>query len=207
MAELAEELTLLLLSPDEWRDLGYQHGDPARNVLAAAFLAEDWVSGGPPPTVEVLRREMPKQSPGAPKRALEPLVASGRVERHGRSGLARAFAIGQAGQWRVVDRAGRQAILDRVAASLGGTTPPPLRDATVAALLFASRLWDRTGFDGPQPMPYVVLGPAPEPWGPTGARAQELAAGTVVPAGATQRDVLPLLARAVGAGDQVTHLR
>jgi len=207
VAELAEELTLLLLSPDEWRDLGYQHGNPARNVLAAAFLAEDWVNGGSPPTVEVLRQQMPKQSPGAPKRALAPLVASGRVERREGSRLARALAVGQAGKWRVVDRAGRQAIVDRVAASLGGTTPPPLRDATVAALLFGSRLWDRTGFDGPQPMPYVVLGPDPQPWGPTGARAQALAAGTVVPAGVTQPDVLPLLARAVGVGDLVTHLR
>ncbi len=132
MAELAEELTLLLLSADEWRTLGYLHRDASRGAICVAFLAEPWVNGGPPPTLEELRRELPKQSSAAPQRALDPLVASGRVERErSQSRLGRIFSAGQAKNWRVVDRAGRQAVFDRVAASLGGTKPPPLRDAAL----------------------------------------------------------------------------
>lgn len=80
MGELADEVTLLLLSTQEWRPLGYLHGDPCRGAVCMAFLTEDWVGGGPPPTVDSLRRDMPKQSSTASRRALDPLVASGRVE-------------------------------------------------------------------------------------------------------------------------------
>ena len=195
MGELADEVTLLLLSADEWRTLGYLHGDQSKGAVCAAFLAEAWVSGGSPPTLEDLRREMPKQSNQAPRRALDPLVASGRVERERpQSRIGRVFSTGQAKNWRVVDRAGRQAIFDRVAASLGGTKPPPLRDATLAVILFASGQWERTGLDGPEPRPRVIEGPRPQPWGPLGACAQQLAAGTVIPEGVTQPDVLPLIA-------------
>jgi len=208
MAELAEELTLLLLSADEWRTLGYLHQDPSRGAICVAFLSEPWVNGGPPPTLEELRRELPKQSSTAPQRALEPLVASGRVERErSQSRLGRVFSAGQAKNWRVVDRAGRQAIFDRVAASLGGTTPPPLRDATLGVILFASGMWDLTGLDGPEPRPRVIIGSAPQPWGPLGACAQQLAAGTVLPDGVTDRAVLPLIARALMLGDLVTHMQ
>ena len=207
MAELAEELTLLLLSADESRTLGYLHQDPARGAIGAAFLAEPWVNGGSPPTLEDLRRDLPKQSSGAPQRALDPLLASGRVERQrSASRLGRVFAAGQAKNWRVVDRPGRQAIFDRVAASLGGTTPPPLRDATLAVILFASSTWDRSGLDGPEPRPRVIVGSAPQPWGPLGACAQQLAAGTVLPDGVTDRGALPLIARALLLGDLVTHM-
>lgn len=107
----------------------------------------------------------------------------------------------------MVDQAGRQAVFDRVAASLGGTTPPPLRDATLAVILFASGKWERTGLDGPEPRPRVIAGSAPLPWGPRGACAQQLAAGTVIPDGVTQPDVLPRIARALQAGNLVDHLQ
>ncbi|HEV2993923.1 MAG TPA: hypothetical protein VG012_05875 [Acidimicrobiia bacterium] len=207
MAALAEDLTLLLLSADDTRDLGYQHGDPTRNAVGLAFLVEPWVDGGPPPTADTIRRELPRTSSAACERALDPLVGAGRVEQQRASSrLGRVFQKGQAKRWRVVDRAGRQAVFERVAASLGGTTPPSRPDATLAVLLWASGTWDRSGLDGPLPMPYVSVGADPQPWGPLGAGARALASGTAVPAGETDPGVLPLLARALSLGDLVTRL-
>jgi hypothetical protein len=209
VGDLAEEATLLLLSADEWRDLGYRHGASSRNALCAAFLTEEWVRGGPAPTVEDFRHQMPKQSSTAPRRALEPLVASGRVElQKSESRLGRIFAAGQPKQWRVVDRAGRQTVFDRLAASLGATTPPSRRDATLAVILFAGQdLWERTGLDGPEPRPRILVGSATQPWGPLGAAAQELVAGTVIPDGVTEPGVLPMIARAMSLGDLVAHMQ
>jgi len=208
MGELAEDVTLLLLSTEEWRPLGYLHGDACRGAVGMAFLTEEWVSGGPPPTVDSLRRDMPKESSTASPRALDALLGSGRVELQKPQGrLARIFSTGQAKYWRVVDQAGRQAIFDRITASLDGTPPPPLRDATIAVILFASGKWERTGLDGPEPRPRVVAGPGLQPWGPRGACAQQLATGTAVPLGVTQPDVLPLIARALQLGDRVSQMR
>jgi hypothetical protein len=208
VGELADEVTLLLLSADDFRPLGYLHGDRCRGAVCMAFLTEGWVSGGPPPTVESLRHDMPKQSSSAATRALDPLAAAGRIEQQQPDGrVARIFSKGQAKYWRVLDQAGRQAIFDRVAGSLGGTTPPSLRDATLAVILFASGEWERTGLDGPEPRPRVITGSAPQPWGPRGACAQQLAAGLVIPDGVTQPDVLPLVARALQAGNLVGHLQ
>jgi len=208
MADLAEDLTLLLLSADDWRQLGSGHLDPTRNPVALAFLVEPWIDGGPPPSAATLRAELPTTSGSACQRALDPLVSAGRVEQQrAASRLGRAFQAGQAKYWRVVDRAGRQVVFDRVAASLAATTPPPRSDATLAALLWASGTWDRSGLDGPQPVPYISSGADPEPWGPLGARARALAAGTVVPEADTDPGVLPLLARALFLGDRVTQLQ
>ena len=144
MAAVAEDLTLLLLSADDWRQLGSGHLDPTRNPVALASLVEPWIDGGPPPSAATLRVELPKSSGSACERALDPLVSGGAVEQQrAASRLGRAFRSGQAKYWRVVDRAGRQAVFDRVAASLGGTTPPSRPDATLAVLLWASGTWDR----------------------------------------------------------------
>jgi hypothetical protein len=206
MADLATETTLLLLSPDEWRAFGYLHQDICRSVAALAFLVEPWLDGGPPPTAADLRRDVPTQSSGACPRALEPLVAAGQVEQQRASSrVGRIFQAGQGKSWRVVDRAGRQGVADRVAASLGATTPPPARDATLAVLLWAGRTWESTGLDGPLPRPWVE-GPDPRPWGPLGTRARDLSSGAVVPDAVTDPGVLPLLARALSLGDRVTHL-
>jgi hypothetical protein len=207
VADLAEELTLLLLSPDDWRDLGYRHVDPTRSAVGLAFLVEAWIDGGPPPGAETLRGELPTTSSSACERALDPLVAAGRVEQQRASSrLGRVFQSGQPKYWRVLDRAGRQAVVDRVAASLGATTPPPRADATLAVLLWASGTWERSGLDGPLPVPSVTSGTDPQPWGPLGARARELAAGRAAAAAETDPGVLPLLARALLLGDRVTHL-
>jgi hypothetical protein len=208
VAELAEELTLLLLRPPDWHPLGYLHRDPTRSAICAAFLTEDWANGGPPPTVAEVRGEMPKQSSSAAGRALDPLAASGRIEEQkAKSRIGRMLAPGQPKQWRVVDQASWQAIFDRLAQSLDGPKPPARHDATLAVILFASGLWERAGLDGPGPQVQINVGSVPEPWGPRMARARDLAAGTIVPDGETQPDVLPMIARALALGDRVVDLQ
>lgn len=54
-----------------------------------------------------------------------------------------------------------------------------------------------TGLDGPEPRPRMYVGSEPPAWGPLMQRAQQLAAGEMVPAGVTQPEVLPMIARVV----------
>ena len=194
MGELADELVLLMLPTDKYRQIGYR-GDGSRSTICGALLAEDWVNGGPAPSedefVDAIRREVSHPL----ERVVDPLVAAGRIEAD--SPRKKLFGFTPAGNlpdFKVHDVAPRDAVVHRMESSLEGTEPPPLRDAALGAILVAGKHWDKTGLDGPEPRPRRYAGSDPPPWGPLMQCAQQITAGQVVPAGVTP-EVLPMIAR------------
>jgi len=197
MGEFANELVLLMLPTDKYRQIGYSR-DGTRGTICGALLAEDWVNGGPVPSKDELVHAIRKESSQALERVVDPLVAAGRLEADSpRKKLFGLIPMGNLPYFKVLDVAARDAAFHRMEASLGDTEPPPLRDAALGGILVAGRQWDKTGLDGPAPRPRAYVGSEPPAWGPLMERAQQIVAGQVVPAGVTEPEVLPMIAGVV----------
>lgn len=197
MGALADELVLLMLPTDKYRQIGYSH-DGSRNTICAAIVAEGWVDGGPAPSEDEFVHAIRRGVSRALEQVVDPLVASGRVEADSpRKKLLGVIPMGNLPYFKVRDVAARDAVFHRVEGSLGGTEPPPRRDAALAAILVAGNQWGLTGFDGPEPRPRVFVGGDAPPWGPLMERANQVATGQVVPAGVVEPEVLPMIARVV----------
>jgi hypothetical protein len=197
VGEFANELVLLMLPTDRFRQIGYAR-DGSRSTICGALLAEDWVNGGAAPAegdfVHAIRRDTSQ----ALERVVDPLVAAGRLEAdQPRKKLLGIIPMGNLPYFKVLDVATRDAVVQRMETSLGGTEPPPVRDAALGAILVAGKHWDKTGLDGPEPRPRVYAGSDPPPWGPLMACAQRVYSGELVPAGVTDPAVLPMIARVV----------
>jgi len=197
VGELANELVLLVLPTDKWRQIGYAK-DGSRSTICGALLAEEWVNGGPAPSEDKFVHAIRRDTSRALERVVDPLVAAGRLDAdEPRKKLLGLIPTGNLPYYKVRDVAARDAVFHRLETSLGGSQPPPLRDAALGAILVAGKHWDKTGLDGPEPRPRVYAGSEPPAWGPLMERAQLIVAGEVIPAGVTEPAVLPMIARAV----------
>jgi hypothetical protein len=129
MGEFANELVLLMLPTDKWRQIGYAK-DGSRSTICGALLAEAWVNGGPAPSEDDFVHAIRKETSQALEQVVDPLVAEGRLAAdQPRKKLLGLIPMGNLPYFKVMDVAARDAVFHRMETSLGGTEPPPRRDA------------------------------------------------------------------------------
>jgi len=124
MGEFANELVLLMLPTDKWRQIGYAK-DGSRSTICGALLAEEWVNGGPAPSEDDFVHAIRKETSQALEQVVDPLVAEGRLAAdQPRKKLLGLIPMGNLPYFKVMDVAARDAVFHRMETSLGGTDPP-----------------------------------------------------------------------------------
>jgi hypothetical protein len=174
---LAEELLLLTLSPQQPRNTRAHQG--IRAAVCGANVLDLWLAGAHVPAD--LRRHIRGHSHGCLEPALAPLTGSGRIvtaaPRRGGVPLGHVGARAET----LADVTAGTAIRGRLRAALAEAAVPPPRDAALAVLLYAGRLWNWSGLEERSTEDVRVLGRRQRAVTPLKRQAEALAGGSLAP--------------------------
>lgn len=192
---LADELLLLTLSPAEARNTRVHDG--IRAAVCGAEVFDLWFAGAPWPGD--LKWHIRKNNFGALEPALNRLAAAGHIDTRRLRGIPGVLG-GQAET--LLDTAQGSAIRDRLRVSLAGPGLPSARDAALAVLLYAGRLWNWSGLEAYSVESVLIFGRRQPATTPLKRQAQALAEGRL----AGQSDTVGALAAMAKAVDyEYTH--
>ena len=174
---LAEELLLLTLSPQQPRNTRAHPG--LRAAVCGANLFDLWLAGAPVPAD--LRRYIRKHNHGSLEPALAPLAAARRIVTAAPQGAGALLGLAGARAETLADVTAGTAIRGRLRAALAEAAVPPPRDAALAVLLYAGRLWNWSGLEERSTEDVRVLGRRQRAVTLLKRQAEALADGSLVP--------------------------